>query len=201
LKRNRRREVELLRAEQAQKAIRIKMAAFVMGLTLVEYANAKVQAPVVEFLQKAHAIGGAQAELNPGSECLETLDEGWNDGNLDGIGKPNPKHPLGRCWIERFPLKHRRLNLRQRHPDRIRKAHGSGGGAHAVAPAGEQLVSEQASETGEVMAHGRLAKSDPASGACHAALRQKRIEGDQEIQVEPTQISMIDTHHRSYRLE
>ena len=57
--------------------------------------------------------------------------------------------------------------------------------AHAVGPARQQLVAEQAAQAGEVVAHRRLAETDAGGGPGDAAFRQQCVEGHEQIEVDP----------------
>ena len=39
------------------------------------------------------------------------------------------------------------------------------------------------------------AEAEPGCGSRHAALREQGVEGDEEVQVEATKISVVDAHH------
>ena len=100
------------------------------------------------------------------------------------FGETDSEGPLRGRGIERLALKHRRLDLGQRHPHRIGKLERPGRGPHAVGAARQQLIAEQRPEPSEIVAHGRLPEPDARRGARDAALRQKRVERDQQIEVE-----------------
>ena len=57
--------------------------------------------------------------------------------------------------------------------------------AHAVGPARQQLVAEQAAQAGEVVAHRRLPEVDAGGGLGDAAFRQQRVKSDEEIEIDP----------------
>jgi len=47
------------------------------------------------------------------------------------------------------------------------------------------------------VAHGRLAEADAGGGARDAALGKQRVEGNEQVQVDATQIDVVDVHYRS----
>ena len=73
----------------------------------------------------------------------------------------------------------------------------SGRGAHAFRPSGQEFVAEQGAQSGEVVTHGRLAEADPGCGTCDTVLGEQRVESDEQVQVDATQIDVVDVHHRS----
>jgi hypothetical protein len=44
------------------------------------------------------------------------------------------------------------------------------------------------------VAHGRLPEADAGRGARDAAVREERVERDQQVQVEAAQIDVVDGH-------
>jgi hypothetical protein len=116
-------------------------------------------------------------------------------------GSPSRKGALGRAGIEGLAAGQERLHLGERGPHGLGERQRPGGGPHPLGPAGEQLVAEQGAQAGEIVAHRRLAEPDPGRGAGDAALREQGVEGDEEVEVEAGQISVVDCHHRSDRLD
>ena len=111
------------------------------------------------------------------------------------FGEADAEGSFGGRRIEGFALKHRRLNLRERHAHRIDERKRPRRGPHAVGAARQELVAEQRPEPPEIVTHRRLAETDARRGARDAPLGEQRIEGDQQVEVEPTQISVVDTGH------
>jgi hypothetical protein len=79
-----------------------------------------------------------------------------------------------------------------------RKRRRARGQAHAIGSPRQQLVGEQLPKAREVVAHRRLANADLCGGPCDAAIPQKCIEMDQQIQVDTSKIDGVDAHYQSY---
>ena len=122
---------------------------------------------------------------DPGGRGAEPRHQAGGHRHLDRVGEADPEHPLGRRRVEVLALQHRRLDLGERHPHRIGKRERAGRRPHAFGAPGQQLVPEQRPEPREIVTHGRLAEPDAGSRARHAPLGEQRIEGDQQVQVEP----------------
>ena len=58
------------------------------------------------------------------------------------------------------------------------------GQGHAAAAGDEQLVVERMAQTRQHAAHRRLTEMDAAAGVGDAPLREQRVEGDEQVQIE-----------------
>ena len=103
--------------------------------------------------------------------------------------------------IERLVPGDERLDPGEDDPHRVHEDEGAGSGAHALRSPRHEFVAEQCAQAGEVVAHGRLREAEPGCGSRHAALREQGVEGDEEVQVETTKISVVDAHHESDLLD
>jgi hypothetical protein len=84
------------------------------------------------------------------------------------------------------------MDRAQRPADRPGERQGARSRPDAVGRADEELVLEEPAQPAERVAHRRLADADALRGASDAALGQERVEGDQQVEVEPAQIGVVD---------
>jgi hypothetical protein len=91
-----------------------------------------------------------------------------------------------------------RLDPRQCNADAVGKREGFGRGSHAFGRADEQFGVEQLAQARQVVANDRLAEADPGGDA---AFGQERVEGDEQVEVDPGQIDVVDGHYEFNRLE
>jgi hypothetical protein len=108
------------------------------------------------------------------------------------VGHAEDEAPLRLSRIEAPLLEQRRLDRAQRAADRPGERQGARGRPDAVGRADEQLVLEEPAQAAERVAHRRLADADALRGPGDAALGQEGVEGDQEVEVEPAQIGVVD---------
>ena len=111
------------------------------------------------------------------------------------FGQPDSECAVGGSRIERLALEHRRLDLGECDAHRIGERKRARGWPHAVGAARQQLIAEQRPQPREIVAHRRLTKPNTGRGAGDAALGQQRVERNQEIEVEPAQISVVNAGH------
>ena len=158
-------------------------------------ADAEVEAVGVELVEQP--VGGVQAQPDAGCGLAEVGEQRGTEQHLHAVRQPDPEQPLGGPGVERLVPGHQGRDLGEGDPHRIDQGEGAGGGAHALRSPGQELVAEQCAQAGEVVAHGRLPEADAGRGARDAALREQRVEGDEQVQVDAAQIDVVDGHHRS----
>ena len=132
-------------------------------------------------------IGGVQPQPDAGRGLAEMGEQRGTEQHLHAVRQPDPEQPLGRPGVERLVPGDQGLDLGERDPHRVDQGEGARGRAHALRPSGQELVAEQRAQAGEVVAHGRLPEADAGRGARHAALREQRVEGDEQVQVDAAQ--------------
>ncbi len=103
--------------------------------------------------------------------------------------------------IEHIRRQNRRLRLPERLPHRASQMERPRRRLHLLPHADEKLVLKQRPQGGEIMAHRRLLDFQPPRGARNVHLLHHRIESDEKIEVEGTEIEMIDSLHKSHRFD
>ena len=83
------------------------------------------------------------------------------------------------------------LNAQQRLPHRLDERQAPRGELHVPSDPDQQLVIEVFPQLLQRSAHGGLGHEHPLRGPRHVLLVQQRIEGNQQIEVEPVQLHVI----------
>lgn len=90
--------------------------------------------------------------------------------------------------IERRIRRHRALQRLQRLPQRRAQGLGTRGRAHAARPGQQQRVVQRLAQLGQAHADRGLRQMQALGGAGHVALGEQCIQGQQQIQVQASEI-------------
>ena len=168
-------------------------------LPLREQADGEVDPVGVELVEDPGPVDGAQQQPDAGRVPPELRDQPRPEERLDAVGQAHREGARDGGRVEPLLPVHQRLHLPEGGAQRLGDLQGAGRRSHPVRRPGQELVVEQAAQAGEARAHRRLADPDPRGGPRDAALVEQRVEGDQQIQVDPAEIDMVDGHGRRVR--
>ncbi|KIU33658.1 hypothetical protein SR39_12220 [Methylobacterium radiotolerans] len=168
-------------------------------LPLREQADGEVDPVGVELVQDPGPVDRAQQQPDAGRVPAELRDQARPEQRLDAVRKAHREGARDRGRIELLLPVHQRLHLPEGAAQRLGDPEGAGRRPHPVRRPGQELVVEQAAQAGEARTHRRLADPDARGGPRDAPLVEQRVEGDQQVQVDPAEIDMVDGHGRRVR--
>ena len=185
VERDRRRDPDQLGVEDAEVALLVEDAALVVRLALLEHADSEIDPSRIEVVEDAVPIDRVQQELHPRCHRLQMRDEGRHQKHLGRVRDAEGEGEVGRGRIEGSRRRRDLLNLGQCRLHRPKERQRARRWPHAVGPPRQQLIREGGAQPRQGMAHRRLADADPSGRAGHAPLRQQRVEGDEQVEIEP----------------
>ena len=100
------------------------------------------------------------------------------------VRRRNCEDPSRRRGIERHVDDDGSMDLLEDGTDRLDQRFAERGQGHAAAAGDEQLVVERVAQTRQHTAHRRLTEMDAAARVGDAPLREQRVEGDEQIEIE-----------------
>jgi len=170
-----------------------------MGLTLREYviADREIQFVGIERIKKRRRTDTVEPQTDTRRDLAQARQQSRNDQDFHAVRQSQPESSRRRRRIEGFVSRYQRLDAGQRGPHRLNQCRRARGQAQALRPSRQELVAEQVPQAREVVAHCRLTDADASRSARDATLREQRVEVNQQVQVDATQIDGIDSHYRS----
>ena len=129
---------------------------------------------------------------------LQALQDPRQQVRLDVVGHGQHERPVAPRRVEDGLFEQHRRQLLQGPPDARGDLPGLRGGRHAVAGAGEQLVAEEPAQPGQRRAGRGLADAQDGGGPGDVAFAHEHLEGHQQIEVHPPEITFVDVHHCPY---
>jgi len=203
VERERRRDPEQLRVEQAQVAEAVEGADLVMRLALRQDPDRQVDLVRIELPQHAAVVEGAQPEADAGRLASQEGQQPGDEIRLDAARHREGETALDRGRIEGILAEDDALELADRRPDGLDQGDRPRGQPHAVRGPRQQLVAEQLPQSAEAAAHGRLADVQVARRTGDAALGQERVEGHEQVRSIPARSRcltvMVARAHRQGR--
>jgi hypothetical protein len=112
--------------------------------------------------------------------------------DFERIAQADAEHALGLGGVERRLRMQRLLQREQQRLDDARELERAGRRRHAVRGAHEQFVAQRHAQALERAAQRRLADEQALGRARDAAFVQQRVEHQQQVQVEPPEITFVD---------
>jgi len=146
-------------------------------------SDREIQTIGIKVVEELRGVDGVQSQVEARRRLTQVGKEGGYHQDLHAVRQPDPEGSFGRAGVERLVTGHQRLNLGQRDSHGVGEREGTWCRAHAVRPAGQQLVAEQRAQAGEVVAHRRLPEADAGGGARDTALAEQGVKGDEQVKV------------------
>ncbi len=169
-----------------------------MHLAVRERANsdAKIDVVGIDFVQQPAFIGRVEAKADAGRYCAHMRQQFRPHENLDAVWKANAKNAIGCFRIELVITIDRTSMFASTIRTGSTRASARGVGCMPVALRVSSSSSNRVRRR-EIVAHGRLAESDTCGSLRDAPLRHQRVEGHQQVEIDPSQIDMIDSQNQS----
>ncbi|GBR06922.1 hypothetical protein AA0229_2646 [Gluconobacter cerinus NRIC 0229] len=168
-----------------------------VGLRTIEgsYANSQIDFIFIDSTEDGFRVDVMQAKANSWSLFLKIFQKSRHQKHFNAVWDCNPKKTFGRGWVKWRLTPQQGLKTTECLSHRQTQCFRAWGPSHAASMSCQQFISKKSSKTPQIMTHGRLADPHKLSSLCDTSRFQKSIQSDQKIQIEPSQIDMIDTHH------
>ena len=194
-------QIEQGRVETAKHAGGIKRFAMVALLFRVGASDRHVDHTRIQHRGYFLLLPAAGQNANTGRDLPQSRRQIRQKQQLHLARHAQPECAALRRRIEHIRRQNRRLRLPERLPHRAGQMERPRRRLHLLPHADEKLILKQGAQSRDIMAHGRLLDFQPPRGARHVHLLHHRIESDEEIEVEGTEIEMIDSLHKSHRFD
>jgi hypothetical protein len=150
---------------------------------------------------RERAFGGANPAPSERRAGLEVVDEPGQDRVFDVVRRGDGERHLRRGRVERAGLLHQPADVGEHLLHRRGELQAFRGRQHPSGGAQQQRVPEERAQPRERGAHRGLRQAEPRRGPGHVALAEERVERDQQVQVDRSDIHGDDDLNRDKRLE
>ena len=165
-----------------------------VGLPLRDDPHGEVDRVGIEVAQHRRVVEGAEGDAYARRVTLHMLEEARAEQRLDAARKRDRERALDARRLEVVLAQHDRLELPERRPHRLDERHGPRRQGHAVGGARQEFVAEKLAQATEGAARRRLSDAEVTGGARHATLGEKRVERDEQVQIDAGEPVVVDGH-------
>lgn len=191
-----RRNVQKVCVEKTEVAKPIERPDLVVRLALRDDADGKVDRIAVELVKHRRVVQSPERQTDARRVVLQVREQTRSQQHLDAARHGNGKRALDGGGLEAVLAKDDRLELLECRTHRPDQRLGARRQCHALGRTGQDLVAEELAQATEGAAHRRLTDAEMTGGARDAALRQKRIERDEQVQIDAGKLMVVDRHRK-----